>query len=165
MKNNHEEMMVLIPAWLARAAEAEGRRGPRRCSADQVLSDWIWIGRDAERQAVRAKGLRQLGDRVAGLADGRKRAVLVSGDLAAAVAASKQAVGGQLAVWAVLGAIVEAAVGARRRRREIGGRRDRVRILSTRSNGSLAWHARCLMGVQRMAVDEEYRKEIAKRLS
>ena len=156
--------MVLIPAWLARAAEAEGRRGPRRCSSDQVLTDWIWIGVDAEQQAVHAKGLRQLGGRVASLADERQIAIMVSGDLAAALAGPGYVIGGRLAVWAVLGAIIEAAVGVRIRR-NIGGRRGRVRVLSTRSNGSLAWHARCLMGVHRMAIDEEYRKKIASKLS
>ncbi len=154
--------MVLIPAWLARAAEAEGRRGRRRCSADQVLTDWIWIGRDAERQAVRAKCLRQLGDRVAGLADERQIAILVSGDLTVASMASGHAVGS----WAVLGMMVQSASGdVQRLLRKIRGRRTWKRDVRTRLSGSLAWHARGLVGIHRMATNECYRKEIAKRLS
>ena len=154
--------MLLIPACIVDAAEG---RLSRRRPADHVITGWIWVGRDTEQRSGRGRSLRQLSDRVEQLAYHRRCAVLVSADLAAALAASGHAIGGQLAVWAVLGAIIEAAVGVRRIRREIGGRRARVRILSTRSNDALAWRARGLIGVHRMATEEAYRKEIAKRLS
>lgn len=163
---NKGEIMLLIPAAIVDAAAEEGKLARRR-PAEQVLTNWILMGRDAERQAVGAKRIRQLGDRVAGLVCGRQRAVLVSGDLATAVAGPRNTIGcGRLTVWAVLGAIIETAVSVRRIRRDSGGRRRvQVRILDDRSNNALAWQARCLIGIHSMAVDEDYRKEIAKRLS